>query len=90
MQLQADAYILAGARMLYGAMFDEVDEGTALFKMVALRTELPSQPALVPLDEGDCHVDSDFYLRLTGAIAGQLKKGCDAASPLEPSQCSRK
>jgi hypothetical protein len=90
MQLQADAYILSGARMLYGAMFDEVDEGTALFKMVALRTELPSQPALVPLDEGDCQVDSDFYLRLTGAIAGQLKKGCDAAAPLEPSQCARK
>lgn len=73
MQLQAHAYILAGAQMLYGAMFDEVDEGTALFKVVALRANLPSQPNLVPLDDRDCHVESDFYLRLTGAIAHQLK-----------------
>jgi hypothetical protein len=73
MQMQADAYIKAGAPMMYGAMFDEVDEGTALFKMVALRANLPSQPALVPLDDGDRQISSDFYLRLTGSIALQLK-----------------
>ena len=59
----------AGATMLYVAMFDEVDEGTAIFKV----TNSP------PVGEGIEFVTyegmpSDTYLRLTGA-AGRVIRG---------------
>ena len=57
----------AGADMLYVAMFDEVDEATAIFKCV----DGPSSgaSAFVPM-EG---LPSDFYLRLTGRAARMLR-----------------
>ncbi|MEL7497925.1 MAG: glycoside hydrolase family 71/99-like protein [Planctomycetota bacterium] len=56
----------AGAKMIYVAMFDEVDEGTAIFKC----TDDPpvGQGARFLGMEG---LPSDFYLRLTGH-AGKL------------------
>ena len=59
----------AGAGMIYVAMFDEVDEGTAIFKCT-------NQP---PVGEGAAFLTyeglpSDFYLRLTGR-AGKLLRG---------------
>lgn len=59
----------AGADMLYVAMFDEVDEGTAIFKV----TNNP------PVGEGVQFatyegLPSDFYLRLTG-LAGKVIRG---------------
>lgn len=56
----------AGAEMVYVAMFDEVDEGTAIFKCtndvpVADQTKFVTYEGL----------PSDFYLKLTGA-AGKL------------------
>ena len=50
----------AGAGIIYVAMFDEVDEGTAIFKCA---NELPVGPAPFLTYEG---LPSDFYLRLTG------------------------
>jgi hypothetical protein len=59
----------AGAEMLYVAMFDEVDEGTAIFKV----TNSP------PVGDGVQFVTyeglpSDYYLRLTG-LAGKIISG---------------
>jgi hypothetical protein len=59
----------AGADMLYVAMFDEVDEGTAIFKV----TNTP------PVGKGVQFVTyeglpSDHYLRLTG-LAGKVIRG---------------
>jgi hypothetical protein len=58
----------AGAEMIYVAMFDEVDEGTAIFKCTND----------VPVSDGSKFVTyeslpSDFYLRLTGAGAKLLR-----------------
>jgi hypothetical protein len=55
--------------MLYVAMFDVVDEGTAIFKCT-------NQP---PLIDGDAFLSyeglpSDYYLRLTG-MAGKVLRG---------------
>jgi len=66
---QVSAAIDAGAEMLYVAMFDEVDEGTAIFKCtndvpVAGRSEFVTFEGL----------PSDFYLRLTGD-AGRMLRG---------------
>lgn len=58
----------AGAEMIYVAMFDEVDEGTAIFKCT-------NDP---PVGEGVAFLTyeglpSDYYLRLTGAGAKMLR-----------------
>ena len=59
----------AGAGMIYVAMFDEVDEGTAIFKCT---NEPPVGAGAAFLTyEG---LPSDFYLRLTGR-AGKLLRG---------------
>jgi len=67
----------AGATMLYQAMFDEVDEGTAIFKC----TNDPPVGASPFIDyEG---LPSDFYLRLTGA-GGKLLRGEIEPTPEVP------
>lgn len=58
----------AGAKMIYVAMFDEVDEGTAIFKCTS---DVPnSGNTKFVTYEG---LPSDFYLRLTGAGAKMLR-----------------
>jgi hypothetical protein len=58
----------AGAQMIYVAMFDEVDEGTAIFKCT---NDVP--------DAGDTRfvtyegLPSDYYLRLTGTATRMLR-----------------
>ncbi len=54
----------AGAEMLYVAMFDEIDEGTAIFKC-ATENELPlnGNMRFVGIEN---ELDSDFYLWLVG------------------------
>lgn len=56
----------AGATMLYVAMFDELDEGTAIFKV---RQDPPDSADSRFVSEPD--VPGDLYLRLTGE-AGRL------------------
>lgn len=66
---QMTTAMLAGAGMIYVAMFDEVNEGTAIFKCsdnppvskVAKFIDLDGKP-------------SDHYLRLTGTAAQMLRK----------------
>ena len=61
--------MMAGAEMIYVAMFDEVDEGTAIFKCtgdhpvsdIAKFIDMDGQP-------------SDHYLWLTGEAARKLRK----------------
>lgn len=61
--------IAAGAEMLYVAMFDEIDEGTAIFKCA---TEVPvGASKFVPIEEG---LKSDHYLWLTGQAKAMLLK----------------
>jgi len=65
--------VSAGARMLYGAMFDEVDEGTALFKVVARARDLPVGSELLALDADGVELPSDWYLRLVGRATRMLR-----------------
>jgi hypothetical protein len=55
----------AGSTMMYGAMFDEVDEGTALFKVARSRRDAPVGVSLVTLDVDGRSVPGDWYLRLS-------------------------
>jgi hypothetical protein len=74
----------AGATMLYGAMFDEVDEGTAMFKLVPSAAAAPATPWFLTLDADGCRLPSDWYLRLAGAATAVLRRDrpLSAALPL--------
>ena len=74
-----------GAKSLYIAMFDEVDEGTAIFK-VKRENEVPVVEGdegykFVGIEEG---LDSDYYLWLTGQAANWFhgEAGYSATKPV--------
>lgn len=75
---QALAAKNAGAKSLYIAMFDEMDEGTAIFKTSANppvgESRFLSEPGL----------PSDHYLWLSGEIGRLLRGETDAAFPKRP------
>jgi hypothetical protein len=78
--------VAAGSTMLYGAMFDELDEGTAMFKLAPTAAELPAQGTFVPLDIDGVKLPSDWYLRLANA-AGKMLRGeipLQATMPIAP------
>lgn len=61
--------IRAGAEMIYVAMFDEVDEGTAIFKCAK---KVPvGESIFIPVEE---EVESDHYLKLVGEAGKILRK----------------
>lgn len=66
----------AGAKMLYVAMFDEMDEGTAIFKCTN-DVPVPAEASFVTY-EG---LPSDYYLRLAGAGAKVMRGELPADSP---------
>jgi hypothetical protein len=79
---QVKATIDAGTTMIYQAMFDEVDEGTAIFKVTNHPPEAP--PAqFVTYDIDGFPLPSDEYLWLVGQ-AGQALRGEIPADPNRP------
>jgi hypothetical protein len=76
----------AGARMLKIAMFDEVNEGTAMFKAAGHRSDAPDQGYWLTLDADGGDLPSDWYLRLAGRItqAFHLNAPLPAALPNVP------
>ncbi|MDR1784095.1 MAG: GDSL-type esterase/lipase family protein [Dysgonamonadaceae bacterium] len=66
---QLSSHISSGAEMLYLAMFDEIDEGTAIFKCA---TKVPvGESYFLALDED---LGNDYYLFLAGTAGNILKK----------------
>ena len=68
LQAQYDAHLAGGVRMIYQAMFDEIDEGTAIFKCT---NDPPVGESPFLTYEG---LPSDFYLKLVGHAAEELKR----------------
>ena len=78
LEAQLDGHLEIGATMIYQAMFDEVDEGTAVFKC----SNNPPVGESRFLDmEG---VPSDFYLRLIGKKSAVLRTSCSAVGEKRP------
>jgi hypothetical protein len=65
--------LASGATMLYAAMFDEVDEATALFPLEAGPQAAPEQFTLLALDADGCALPQDHYLGLAGQAAKQVR-----------------
>lgn len=57
----------SAAKALYVAMFDEIDEGTAMYKLAETSNDLPVNAKQVALDADGYDLPSDWYLRLGGA-----------------------
>ena len=74
---------IAGAQSLYVAMFDEIDEGTAIFKVLR-ENEVPlnGQYKFIGIEN---NLDSDYYLWLTGK-AGNWFHGEAGYSSLKPTR----
>ncbi len=63
---QVQRALAAGATMMYAAMFDEVDEGTAMYKLAASGAQAPREAGFLTLDADGERLPSDWYLRLAG------------------------
>jgi len=80
---QVNAHVRAGATMLKGAMFDEIDEGTALYKLAPTSAQAPAGTRFVVMDTDGQALPSDWYLRLVGA-ATRVVRGELPATPTTP------
>jgi hypothetical protein len=69
---QIERALQAGTTMMYGAMFDEVDEGTAIFKLAPTRDSVPTGVPIVTLDTDGDQLPSDWYLQLARQAQRQL------------------
>lgn len=76
-------YMSAGARTFKAAMFDEIDEGTAMFKLAPKKSDAPASPPFLTLDADGLALPSDWYLRLAAA-GGRMLRGEIPLSPEIP------
>ena len=59
--------------MIKIAMFDEVNEGTAIFKAAPSRVDAPAQGYWLTLDADGDKLPNDWYLRLAGEIGRMFR-----------------
>ncbi|MFY0626814.1 MAG: T9SS type A sorting domain-containing protein [Reichenbachiella sp.] len=71
---QASGNLSRGAKSLYLAMFDEVDEGTSFFKMPENATMSPDKGYWLALDADGLTLPSDWFLR-SANLATEVTKG---------------
>jgi len=60
---------------VYVAMFDEVNEATAIFKAVPNKSDTPQGATFLYLNVDGYELPSDYYLKLTGSVNKALKTG---------------
>jgi hypothetical protein len=71
-----------GVDMAYGAMFDELDEGTAFLPAESAKTGFPPDAQGVYLDEDGCTLPSDWYVTVMGRMARNFSTGTVPSMPL--------
>ncbi len=74
---QVHNVISANATMIYNAIFDEIDEGTAMYKVspsAATQPIMPGDHRFLPLDADGEHLPSDWYLKLADYAGRALRK----------------
>jgi hypothetical protein len=78
--------VSSGCEMIYNAMFDEMDEGTSMFKMAATKAEAPVDCKTLTMDADGYKLPSDWYLRLAGTATKVLRGELPVTDkmPLDP------
>ncbi len=74
---QVSNVVSAHATMIYNAMFDEIDEGTAMYKVSPSAAHQPVMPAnrrFLSLDADGEQLPSDWYLKLADYAGRALRK----------------
>ncbi|HEC43341.1 MAG TPA: T9SS type A sorting domain-containing protein [Bacteroides sp.] len=71
---QANRVISGNAKSVYIAMFDEVDEATAMFKLAENDDQTPDQGYWLALDADGYDLPSDWYLRCA-KLATEIVRG---------------
>lgn len=79
---QAYNAIDAGCKMIYVAMYDEVDESTAIFKTAENKSQIPTTGTFLTLDADGEKIESDWYLRLMGAATEMIRGDIPLASSI--------
>lgn len=71
--------VAAGSNMVYVAMFDEVDEGTAIFKIAETQEDTPREGILLAANADPGYEDcpGDWYLNITGMVGSLVAEGKD-------------
>jgi hypothetical protein len=67
--------VAAGSKMLYVAMFDETDEGTAIFKIAENQQQTPIEGQFIAADQDGYSCPGDWYLNITGTVARLVQDG---------------
>ncbi|CDZ98383.1 hypothetical protein [Phaffia rhodozyma] len=66
----------SNARCIYGAMFDEYDEATALMPAEVHKSRVPTERPFLSLDaDGDTDIPDNWYLRICALSSRALKSG---------------
>ncbi len=63
----------AGVNMVYIAMYDEVDEGTAMYKLAPTAAQKPVHGTFISADQDGMALPSDWYLRLAEGTSDILR-----------------
>ncbi|KLO08176.1 hypothetical protein SCHPADRAFT_944668 [Schizopora paradoxa] len=63
-----------GVRTIYGAMWDEYDEATAILPIVQTKRQVPTPGKFLALDEDGYDLPSDWFMRISG-FAVELLRG---------------
>lgn len=84
---QINGNLARGAKSLYIAMFDEVDEATAMFKLAENAQQSPDKGYWLDLDDDGTALPSDWYLRCatlaTKTLQGKIDNVPTLATPPE-------
>ena len=75
---------MAGATMVKIAMFDEVNEGTAILKAAPTRADTPAEAPFVTMDADGIPLPSDWYLQVAGAIARVYHGAAPVSAAMPP------
>ncbi len=83
---QVYSAIQAGVPMIYNAMFDEIDEGTAMFKIAETINDVPVGIDVVTMNVDGWCLPSDWYLQLAGKASQMLRGDIELTSaiPISP------
>ncbi|OFY63539.1 MAG: hypothetical protein A2Y71_07785 [Bacteroidetes bacterium RBG_13_42_15] len=80
---QSNRTISSNAKMVYIAMFDEVDEATAMYKLAENKEQVPAIGYWLPLDEDGYDLPSDWYLRCVKLTTEVVKGETENRSSLD-------
>ncbi len=79
---QMNNLISVGVTTVYAAMFDEADEGTALFRAVTTKAGLPQGGRMVNLNRGGYSLPENYYMRIAGQATPSFRQNARVAKRL--------